>query len=80
MKYTASYVDKVKPLHIINNILRNGDRFTFAKQLFDIPMPERYNWLREQADELISTGKLSAKTVKGLNDAVEFFRAVKDVK
>ena len=80
VKYTASYVDKVKPLHIINNILRNGDRFTFAKQLFDIPMPERYNWLREQADELISTGKLSAKTVKGLNDAVEFFRAVKDVK
>lgn len=80
VKYTAAYSDKVKPLHIINNILRNGDRFTFAKQLFDIPMPERYNWLRTQADELISTGKLSKKTIKGLNDAVEFFRAVKDVK
>ena len=80
VKYTAAYSDKVRPLHIINNILRNGDRFTFAKQLFDIPMTERYNWLRSQADELISTGKLSKKTLKGLNDAVEFFRAVKDVK
>lgn len=80
VKYTAAYSDKVKPLHIINNILRNGDRFTFAKQLFDIPMTERYNWLRSQADELISTGKLSKKTIKGLNDAVEFFHTVKDVK
>lgn len=53
--------------------------YTFAKQLFDIPLPERYNWLRGQADELISTGKLSKKTVKCLNDAVEFF-AEKDVR
>ena len=80
VRFTPAYADKVKPLHIINNILQNGDRFTFAEQLFDIPLPERYNWLREQADQLISTGKLSKKTVKGLNDAVEFFRPVKDVK
>ena len=45
----------------------------FAQHLFDIPTDKRYNWLREQADQLIATGKLSKKTVKGLNDAVEFF-------
>lgn len=79
VKFTAAYSQKVKPLQIINNILRNGDRYSFAKQLFDISLPERYNWLRTQANELIATGKLSKKTVRSLNDAVEFFRE-KDVK
>ena len=78
VKFKGAYSEQVQPLCIVNNILGNGDRYTFAKQLFDIQLPERYNWLREQADELISTGKLSKKTVKGLNDAVEFF-AKKDV-
>jgi len=79
VEFRGAYSEKVKPLHIINNILRNGDRYSFAKQLFDIPLPSRYNWLREQADQLIATGKLSKKTVKGLNDAVEFFRPVEGV-
>lgn len=78
--FKASYPEKVKPLCIINNILQNGDRYTFAKQLFDIPLPERYNWLKKQADQLISTRKLSKKTVKSLNDAVEFFRPMEGVK
>lgn len=78
-KFTGAYSEMVKPLEIINNILQNGDRYHFAKQLFDIPLPERYNWLRTQADELIATGKLSKKTVRSLNEAVEFF-CEKDVK
>lgn len=79
VQFKGAYSEKVQPLCIINNILRNGDRYSFAKQLFDIPLPERYNWLRGEADQLISTGKLSKKTVNSLNDAVEFFRK-KDVK
>ena len=79
VEFKGAYSEQVQPLCIVNNILRNGDRYTFAKQLFDIPLPERYNWLRGQADELILTGKLSKKTVKCLNDAVEFF-AEKDVR
>lgn len=79
VKFRGAYKETVKPLEIINNILRNGDRYTFAKELFDIPLIERYNWLRSQADQLISTGKLSRKTVASLNEAVEFF-AQKDVK
>lgn len=77
--FVGAYAKKIQPLQIINNILRNGERFDFAKQLFDIPLPERYNWLRTQADELIATGKLSKKTVQSLNNAVEFFHE-KDVK
>lgn len=77
--FKGAYLEEVKPLCIINNILRNGDRYSFAKQVFDIPLPERYNWLWAQADQLISTGKLSKKTVRSLNGAVEFYRQ-RDVK
>ena len=79
VEFRGAYTEYVKPLEIINNILRNGDRFTFAQQLFDIPLPSRYNYLRKLADELISTGKLSKKTSESLNVAVEFFKK-KDVK
>ena len=79
VKYKGAYSEKVQPLCIINNILRNGDRYSFAKHLFDIPLPERYNWLRGEADQLILTGKLTKKTVNSLNNAVEYFRK-KDVK
>lgn len=61
VKYKGAYSEKVQPLWIVNNTLRNGDRYSFAKQLFDIPLPERYNWLRSEADQLISAGKLSKK-------------------
>lgn len=77
--FAPAYQEIVKPLEIINNILRNGDRYSFAKQLFDIPLPERYNWLREQADAVIAQGKLKIRTIQSLNEAVEIFRE-KDVR
>lgn len=79
VSFKAAYIEKVQPLQIINNILRNGNRYSFAKQLFDIPLVERYNWLRKQADDLLAKGILSRKTVQSLNDAVEFFHP-KDVR
>jgi hypothetical protein len=64
----------VQKLRIINFISRISDDYGFAKQLFDIVLPERPNWLRRKADELIATGKLSGKTIQILDDAVEYFR------
>lgn len=72
--FRASYTEPVKRLRIINSIVQISDDFNFAKQVFDIPLPERYNWLRGKADTLIATGKLSPKTVKSLNEAVEYLR------
>lgn len=77
--FRASYTEPVKRLRIINSIVRISDDFNFAKQVFDIPLPDRYNWLRKKADDLIATGKLSTKTVDSLNEAVEYLRG-KDVK
>lgn len=72
--FRASYTEPVKRLRIINSIVRISDDFNFAKQLFDIPLPNRYNWLRGKANELIATGKLSTKTVESLNEAVEYLK------
>lgn len=77
--FRASYTEPVKRLRIINSIVKISDDFNFAKQIFDIPLPNRYNWLRGKADELIATGKLSTKTVRSLNEAVEYLKG-KDVK
>ena len=77
--FKEAYGAKVKQLRIINSILRNGDGYSFAKALFDIPLPERYNWLKNQADELILQGKLKKQTVQSLEKAVEFFHE-KEVK
>ena len=79
VKFKVAYKEMVSPLKIINNILRGSDRYTFAKELFDIPLPQRYNWLRTQADELISTGKLKKRTIESLNAAVEYYKE-KDVR
>ena len=73
-KYRTSYSVYVKPLRIANSIMKIGGDYDFAKQLFDIPLPERYNWLRGQADTLIAQNKLSPKTVAALNDAIEKFK------
>jgi hypothetical protein len=77
--FRSSYTEPVKRLRIINSIVRISDDFNFAKQVFDIPLPNRYNWLREKANDLIATGKLSSKTVKSLNEAVEYLKE-KEVK
>lgn len=70
-KYRESYSACVKPLRIVNSIMKIGGDYDFAKQLFDIPLPERYNWLRGQADTLIAQNKLSHKTVAALNEALD---------
>lgn len=71
VKFNESYTTYVKQLHIVTSITKVEDKYLFAKQLFDIPLPERYNWLREQADAAIASQKLSRKTVQALNNALE---------
>lgn len=68
--FRNSYAEYVKQLRIITSITRVKDEYLFAKQLFDIPLPQRYNWLKEQADATIASNKLSRKTVQALNDAL----------
>ncbi len=71
--FRPAYVEAVQKLQIINSITEHGSLFDFSKELFDISLPNRYSWLREKADNLIATNKLSAKTTDSLNEAVEYF-------
>ena len=72
--FGRAYPETVKRLRIINSITKTADSYDFAKQLFDIPLTERYNWLREIADTAIASGRLSDKSVQALNDAVNYMR------
>ena len=71
--FRPAYAELVQKLQIINSITRHGTLFDFAKELFDIPLKNRYSWLRERANEVIATGKLSVKTEESLNEAVDYF-------
>ena len=72
--FRQAYTEPVKRLRIINSITKTADSYDFAKQLFDIPLPERYNWLRGIADTAIASGNLSDKSIQVLNEAVAYMR------
>ena len=74
VSYREAYTQQVKQLRIVNSILgEHQDEFDFARDLFEVDMPDRYAWLRAKADGLISRGVLSQKTVNALNAAVDYF-------
>ena len=64
--YRESYKYHVRDLRIINSITRYGDDFKFAKDLFDTPLPDRYNWLRMQIEYAIKHRRMAAKTKDAL--------------
>ncbi|MBE6985965.1 MAG: hypothetical protein E7433_00875 [Ruminococcaceae bacterium] len=68
--YHESYKYYVRDLRIINSITRYGDDFKFAKDLFDIPLPDRYNWLRMQIEYAIKHRRMAAKTKDALWQAL----------
>lgn len=74
--FKYSYRIETSYLKRINSILQYGDDYSFAKKLFEIQMPMRYNWLKDEADSLVSSGKLRKKTIEALYEALDYFKAV----
>lgn len=64
--YKVSYKEYIQNLKIINSITKYGDDFKFAKDLFDIPLPDRYNWLRIQVEHAVANRRISDKTKEAL--------------
>lgn len=60
--YEEAYKLHVRDLRRINSITRYGDDFKFAKDLFDIPLPDRYNWLRMQVEYAMRHRRMASKT------------------
>jgi SPP1 gp7 family putative phage head morphogenesis protein len=70
--YNEAYAPIVKQLRIVNSILEEYEsEYDFASALFEVDMPDRYDWLRKKADTIIKKGVLSKKTVTALNTAVD---------
>lgn len=73
--FRESYKEEVKRLKIINSISKLYDNnYDYAHTLFEIPMTERYDWLRIKANQAIESGNLSAKSITALNEAVDYFK------
>ena len=71
--WKGSYLNIVKKLRAINKILGICENdYDFAKQLFDIEMPNRYNWLISKYRE--KEGNISEKQKRNFEKLVEYFR------
>lgn len=55
----AAYEDKVTVLRVINSAFGYGTDLEFAMELFNIPLPERYQWLEDKVDESLRIANAS---------------------
>lgn len=69
-----TYSDKVARLLILNDEFKFGTNMEFAKELFNVPLPERYQWLENKVDEKLHNMKAS------FNDYYDTIDFVKELK
>ena len=75
IEYKGSYSNLVKKLQVIYQLTDDfDDEFSFAKAFYEEDLLNRYSWLREKADNIIASEKLSENDINTLNDAVETFK------
>ena len=71
-----SYVDQVPILQMINAKFEYGTDMDFARALFNVPLPERYQWLEDKVDaSLRSVGA----SFSDYNDVMLFLEGLKGV-
>ncbi len=69
----AAYEDKVLILKIINDAFGYGTDLEFAKEIFNIPLPDRYQWLVDKVDESLRGANAS---FEDYNEVMLFLRAL----
>lgn len=70
----AAYEDKVTILQAINNAFSYGTDLEFAKELFNIPLPDRYQWLKDKVDDSLRVASVS---FQDYNDVMQFLENLK---
>lgn len=70
----CAYMDKTAVLQIINDSFTYGTDMEFAKELFNIPLPDRYRWLEEKVDESLHQAGVS---FEDYNEVMEFVEKLK---
>lgn len=70
----AGYPDKVQILENINKAFGYGTDIDFAKELFNIPLPERYQWLENKVDSDLRRYQAS---FEDYNEVMKFIEKLK---
>lgn len=66
-----AYEDKTIVLQSLNDGLLFGTDMEFAKELYNVPLPERYQWLKNRVDKYLKQAVASKKDYKDVMKFVE---------
>lgn len=69
----GAYEDKVLILKTINDSFGYGTDLEFAKEIFNIPLPDRYQWLVDKVDESLRNANAS---FEDYNNVMFFLKAL----
>lgn len=69
----GAYEDKVLILKTINDSFGYGTDLEFAKEIFNVPLPDRYQWLVDKVDESLRNANAS---FEDYNDVMFFLKAL----
>lgn len=70
----CAYEDKTIVLQALNNRFSFGTDAEFAKEIFNIPLPERYQWLENRVDECL---RQAGASFEDYNEVIGFVERLK---
>lgn len=73
-----TYEDKTAVLQTLNDSFSFGSDMEFAKQIFNVPLPERYQWLEDKVDECLRQKGVSFEDYNEVMRFVENLRGSRD--
>ena len=71
---TYAYEDKTLVLQALNESFSFGTDMEFAKEIFNVPLPERYQWLENRVDEHL---RQAGASFEDYNDVMSFVERLK---
>lgn len=74
MQTGEAYSNRVDVLKVINASFGYGTDMEFAKELFNVPLPDRYQWLEDKVDASLRS---KGASFMDYNDVMEFLRILK---
>lgn len=74
MQTGEAYSNRVEVLKVINASFGYGTDMEFAKELFNVPLPDRYQWLEDKVDASLRS---KGASFMDYNDVMEFLRILK---
>lgn len=69
-----AYGDKTIVLQALNEFFKFGTDMEFAKEVFNVPLPERYQWLENRVDERL---RQAGASFEDYNDVMSFVERLK---